>query len=95
MTVLLLAPRSMESAVMTAGILHLGVGRVLRVSSKAALRELNHTPATSDVAIIGPASWISARRLHRTLNRAGWSDVITGAQGAGAAELLALRVNAR
>ena len=38
MTVLLVAPMGIESAVMTAAMLDLGVGRVLRITSTATLR---------------------------------------------------------
>lgn len=92
-TVLLLAPVGMEAAVMSAEILHLGVGRVLRVSSVTALRRLHHTPTASDVAIIGPASWMSSRRLHNSLRRAGWSHVINRSDGAMAADVIASHVN--
>jgi hypothetical protein len=85
----------MESAVMTAAILHLGIGRVLRVSSMAALRRLHYTPTASDVAIICPPSWISSRRLHRNLRRAGWSDVIIRPDDAMVADVLGSRVNPR
>ena len=50
MTVLPLAPIGIESASLTAAILHLGVGRVLRVSSMATLRRVNHEPLPGDVA---------------------------------------------
>jgi hypothetical protein len=90
-TVLLLAPVGVKSADLAAGILHLGVGRVLRVSSIAALRRLNHTPTTSDVAIIGPASWSNSRRLHRKLSRAGWSAVLSRSEVAVLADGLARR----
>ena len=89
-TVLLLAPVGPKSADLAAGILHLGVGRVLRVSSIRALRRLNHTPTTSDVAIIGAASWSNSRRLHRRLRRAGWSAVLTRSDVAAVADGLAL-----
>jgi len=94
-TVLLLAPAGLKSADMTAGILHLGVGRVLRVTSIAALRRLNHTPTTSDVAIIGSAAWSNSRRLHRDLRRAGWSEVIIRSNGAAAADLLQICLGGR
>ena len=90
-TVLLLAPVGPKSADLAAGILHLGVGRVLRVSSIGALRRLNHTPTTSDVAIIGAASWSNSRRLHRRLRRAGWSAVLTRSDVAAVADGLARR----
>ncbi len=92
-TVLLLAPVGPKSADTAARILHLGVGRVLRVSSIAAVRRLDHPPTTSDVAIIGWASWSNSRRLHRNLRRAGWSEVIIRSDGAAAAEFLGVHVN--
>ena len=90
MTVLLLAPTGIESAEMTAAILHLGVGRVLRVSSIAKLRHVNHEPVPGDVVVVREVRRLTSRRLLRHLNRAGWSDVIVNHGGAEAADLLDL-----
>ena len=90
MTVLLLAPVGIQSATMTAAILQLGVGRVLRVSSMSTLRLVNHKPVDGDLAIVQPAPWFTSRCLLRHLKRAGWSDVIINPGGADAADLLAL-----
>jgi hypothetical protein len=90
MTVLLLAPKGIESASMAAAILHLGVGRVVRVSSMATLRHVNHEPTHGDVAIVHPAPWFTSRRSVRHLKRAGWVDVIVNHNGTAAADLLDL-----
>jgi len=91
MTVLLLAPTGTESASVAAAILHLGVGRVLRVPSIATLRHVKHKPIHGDVAIVHPAPWATSRRPVRLLKRAGWPDVIVASHnGAGVADLLDL-----
>jgi hypothetical protein len=91
MTVLLLAPIGIESASLTAAILHLGVGRVLRVSSMATLTQVNHEPLPGDVAVVRAGRRRTSRRLLRHLNRAGWSEVIiVNRGGADAAEFLEL-----
>ena len=63
MTVLLVAPMGIESAVMTAAMLNLGVGRVLRITSTATLRHVNHVPAHGDVAIVRPTQRCAEGRI--------------------------------
>jgi len=92
MTVLLLAPIGIESAAMTAGMLHLGVGKVFRISTIATLRHVNHQPSQGDVAIVRPAQRLTSRRLLKRLKRAGWTDVIITRGGVDAAEILDLPV---
>lgn len=90
MTVLLLAPTGIQSAEMTAAILDLGVGRVLRISSISKLRHVEHEPVPGDVAVVCGTQRLTSRRRLRLLNRAGWSDVIINHGGAEAADLLDL-----
>ena len=93
MTVLLVAPMGIESAVMTAAMLDLGVGRVLRITSTATLRHVNHVPAHGDVAIVRPTQRCAEGRLLRHLKCAGWSEIIIyRGGGANAGELLGLTV---
>src|SRR6476660_3366590 len=81
MTVLLVAPMGIESAVMTAAMLDLGVGRVLRITSTATLRHVNHVPAHGDVAIVRPTHRCAEGRLLRHLKCAGWSEIIINRGG--------------
>jgi len=75
-TVLLVAPAHPAWAPLTAGLLNIGVGRVLRAESLAAVDHIiGHQPA-GDLALVSTSLQAKRNRVVRRLRAAGWHRVL-------------------
>lgn len=75
-TVLIAAPGRSTWLPLTARLLGMGVGRVLRAESVAAVDALIGSQPAGELALVSVAFHTNEQRLIRDLHRAGWSRVV-------------------
>jgi hypothetical protein len=80
-TVLVVAKRCDAAVELSVGLLRLGVGRVVRAASRAALHEVLSEGPPGTLAVIDPALTARTGRLERQLKKAGWRKVMVFTPG--------------
>jgi hypothetical protein len=88
-TVLVVAKRCDAAVALSVGLLRLGVGRVVRAASPAALHEVLAEGPSGSLAVIGPGLAVRAGRLERQLKKAGWRKVMVFTPGTTPADVVA------
>jgi DNA-binding CsgD family transcriptional regulator len=81
-TVLVVAPGHAAWAPLTAGMLEMGIGRVVRAESSAAVDAIIAQRAPGDLALVSTALGDKTSKVIRRLRAAGWQRVVALATGA-------------
>ena len=81
-TVLVVAPGHAAWAPLTAGMLEMGIGRVLRAESSAAVDAIIEHRPPGDLALVSTALGNKTGKVVRRLRAAGWRRVLALATGA-------------
>ncbi len=87
-TVLVVAPGHAAWAPLTAGMLEMGIGRVLRAESAAAVDAIIAQRSPGDLALVSTALGGKTRKIVRKLRAAGWHRVLALATGTDPAPLI-------
>ena len=88
-TVLVVAPGHAAWAPLTAGMLEMGIGRVLRAESPAAVDAIIANQSPGDLALVSTALGRKSRKVIRRLRAAGWHHVLALATGNDPAPVIA------
>ena len=88
-TVLVVAAGHSAWAPLTAGMLEMGIGRVLRAESSAAVEAIIAQQPPGDLALVSTALGGKAHKVIRKLRAAGWQRVLALATGTDPAPVIA------